>query len=329
MQTTLNRLITQETLSEQEAYDMFIGINEDQFSDAEITGLMVALQTRNITLDEIAGFKKALVELAIKPDLSPTDAIDLCGTGGDGKNTFNISTTTSFVLGAMGYKVIKHGNYGVSSMCGSSNVLEELGVTFTNDNASLNKSLNDFNLVFLHAPLFHPVMKKVAPIRKSLGIPTFFNIMGPLVNPVQPDFQLTGTFNLAVARMYHNILKSCRKNYKVVFTMDGYDEISLTGDTRIFAPENDELFHPSQIGLQKLLQHHIFGGNSPAESAQIMRAILAGKGTDEQRMVVASNTAHAIQVMNKNKNLHQTFLEIDDFMTTGKAEEYLNDFINQ
>jgi len=326
---TLNRLIAQETLSAQEAYELFLGINEDQFSDAEITGLMVALQTRNITLDEIAGFKKALVELAIKPDLNPTNAIDLCGTGGDGKNTFNISTTTSFVLGAMGYKVIKHGNYGVSSMCGSSYVLEELGYTFTNDNAQLKKSLRDFNLVFLHAPLFHPVMKKVAPIRKALGIPTFFNIMGPLVNPVQPDFQLTGTFNLAVARMYHHVLKACRKNYKVVFTMDGYDEISLTGDTRIFAPENDELFHPVQMGLQKLQQHQIYGGNSPAESAQIMRSILAGKGTTQQRLVVASNTAHAIQVMHKDRGLLESFHQVNEFLKTGKAEEYLNDFINQ
>lgn len=326
---TLNRLITQETLSEQEAYEMFIGINEDRFSDAEITGLMVALQTRNITLDEIAGFKKALVELAIKPDLNPANAIDLCGTGGDGKNTFNISTTTSFVLGAMGYKVIKHGNYGVSSMCGSSNVLEELGYVFTSDSAKLTKSLNEFNLVFLHAPLFHPVMKKVAPIRKSLGIPTFFNIMGPLVNPVQPDFQLTGTFNLSVARMYHNVLNSCRKNYKVVYTMDGYDEISLTGDTRIFAPENDELFHPQDLGLKKLLKHQLYGGDTPAESAQIMRSILGGKGTDEQRMVVASNTAHAIQVMNKNVNLLETFHQVDEFLKSVRAEEYLNDFVNQ
>jgi len=329
MQTTLNRLITQETLTEQEAYDLFIGINEDRFSDAEITGLMVALQTRNITLDEIAGFKKALIELSIKPDLSPTNAIDLCGTGGDGKNTFNISTTTSFVLGAMGYKVIKHGNYGVSSMCGSSNVLEELGYRFSNDSAVLTKSLNDFNLVFLHAPLFHPVMKKVAPIRKSLGIPTFFNIMGPLVNPVQPDFQLTGTFNLSVARMYHNVLKACRKNYKVVFTMDGYDEISLTGDTRIFAPENDELFHPSQMGLQQLMQQQLHGGNSPLESAQIMQSILAGKGTDEQRMVVASNTAHAIQVMNSETVLVEAYQRVNEFLKSGKGVEYLTDFVNQ
>jgi anthranilate phosphoribosyltransferase len=329
MQTTLNRLITQETLSEQEAYDLFIGINEDRFSDAEVSGLMVALQTRNITLDEIAGFKKALVELSIKPDLNPSNAIDLCGTGGDGKNTFNISTTTSFVLGAMGYKVIKHGNYGVSSMCGSSNVLEELGYKFTNDNETLQKSLNDFNLVFLHAPLFHPVMKKVAPIRKSLGIPTFFNIMGPLVNPVQPDFQLTGTFNLSVARMYNNVLKSCRKNYKVVYAMDGYDEISLTGDTRVFAPESDVLFHPNQIGIDKLTPQQLYGGNSSSDSAEMMRSILKGKGSYEQRMVIASNTAHAIQVMDERVTLMDTFQQVNEFLLSGKGEGYMNAFLNQ
>lgn len=326
---TLTKLVAQQPLTEEEAHGMLMEINHDELSDAQVTGLMVALQTRNITLPEIAGFKRALIALSIKPELDSTGAIDLCGTGGDGKNTFNISTTTSFVLGAMGYKVIKHGNYGVSSLCGSSNVLEELGYNFSSDSDRLQKSLIDFNLTFLHAPLFHPIMKKVAPMRKSLGIPTFFNIMGPLVNPVQPDYQLTGTFNLAVARMYHHVLKTCRKNYKVVFTLDGYDEISLTGDTRIFAHGRDELFHPRQINLKQLRKMDVYGGKSPQEAAQIIRAILGGRGSEEQRSVVASNTAHAIQIMDNEKPLIEIYRNVEDFLRTGKAEEYLNDFLNQ
>ncbi len=329
MQNVLNNLVQHQTLSKSEAEETIYTIVNGKLSSERITGLMVAMQARLITLKEIAGFRKALLNLAIVPKIDGTNAIDLCGTGGDGKNTFNISTTTAFVLASMGYKVIKHGNYGVSSMCGSSNVLEAMGVTFTNDSQELDEQLTAFNLCFLHAPLFHPALKEVAQMRKGLGIPTFFNIMGPLVNPVQPDYQLTGTFNLSVARMYHHLLQNCRKNYKVIYTLDGYDEISLTDDTRIFGKHEDAIFHPSQLHLKTLTAESLEGGATIEEAVHILQSILQGKGTTAQHQVVCSNTAHAIQTMAPHRKLDELFQEIDDHLKSGKPFELVTKFLNK
>jgi anthranilate phosphoribosyltransferase len=299
----LKRLIEKEVLTAATAHEMIHDMAEGGYSDAQLAGIMVALQTRNLLPEEVIGFQKALLELAILPELDGADAIDLCGTGGDGKDTFNISTSTAFVLASMGYKVIKHGNYGVSSICGSSNVLEALGIRFSNHSGDLQQQLSKHNLVFLHAPLFHPVMKKVAPIRKALGVPTFFNIMGPLVNPVQPDYQLSGTFNLSVARIYHTVLKPTRKNYRVIFGLDGYDEVSLTSDTRIFSAANDELFHPGNLRIEPLQPLDLAGGSSIEDAAVILANILQGKGSEAQTQVVAASTAQAIRVFDPNVHL--------------------------
>jgi anthranilate phosphoribosyltransferase len=329
MQNVLNNLVQRQTLSKSEAEEIIYAIVNGKLSSEHITGLMVAMQARGITLDEIAGFRKALLNLAIVPDIDATNAIDLCGTGGDGKNTFNISTTTAFVLASMGYKVIKHGNYGVSSMCGSSTVLEAMGVTFTNDSKQLEEELTAFNLCFLHAPLFHPALKEVAQMRKGLGIPTFFNIMGPLVNPVQPDYQLTGTFSLNIARMYHHLLQNCRKNYKIIFTMDGYDEISLTDDTRIFGKQEDAIFHPSQLHLKTLTAESLAAGVTIEEAVQIVQSILQGKGTAAQHRVVCSNSAHAIQTIVPSRKLDELFQEVDDHLKSGKPYELVTKFLNK
>lgn len=317
MQNVLNQLVQHQTLTETEAEQAIYDIIDGKLSNECIIGLMVALQTRSITIDEVAGFRSALLKLALQPKIDGTNAIDLCGTGGDGKNTFNISTTTAFVVASMGYRVIKHGNYGVSSMCGSSNVLENLGIQFSNDSEILQQQLDTFNLCFLHAPLFHPAMKEVAHLRKGLGIPTFFNIMGPLVNPVQPDFQLTGTFNLGVARIYHHLLRNHRKNYKVIFGLDGYDEISLTGDTRIFGKLEDTVFHPAQFNLSTLSSESIHGGNSVDEAVQILTQILQGKGSIAQHQVICSNAAHAIHTIHPEKELTKLFQEVDEHLKTG------------
>jgi anthranilate phosphoribosyltransferase len=316
----LKRLIEKETLSAPTAYELIHDIADGRYSDEQLAGIMVALQTRNLLPDEVAGFQKALLELALKPQIDGSNAIDLCGTGGDGKDTFNISTATSFVLASMGYKVIKHGNYGVSSICGSSNVLEALGIQFTTNNRDLNEQLEKHNLVFLHAPLFHPVMKKVAPIRKSLGVPTFFNIMGPLVNPVQPAYQLSGTFNLSVARIYHTVLQPLRKNYSVIYGLDGYDEISLTGETRVFSAANDELFTPELLGLDRIHSNELAGGKTIQEAARIVKAILQGQGSEAQTRVVAASTAHAIRVFDPSINLHDAYH--DAYQTIRKGIPY-------
>lgn len=326
--TTLNKLIKHETLSEGEAYTLLYEMVEDHYEPFQIAGIIVALQTRILTLEEVKGFRRALLSLAKRPALDGTNCIDLCGTGGDGKNTFNISTTTAFVLAGMGYKVIKHGNYGVSSLCGSSNVLEELGYTFTDNDEALQQSLAEFNICFLHAPLFHPAMKKVAPIRKSLAIPTFFNIMGPLVNPVQPDYQLTGTFNLSIARMYHHVLQAERKNYKVVYAMDGYDEISLTGDTRIFGKNEDIIVNAKDIDALPIQQTAIHGGETTQEAAEIILQILDGKGTEAQTMVVAYNTAHALQLFHPEKATRQLYALSYDYIRSGEGKKQFEQFIN-
>ena len=328
MQNILKGLIEHRSLSQEQAKEIILGIAEESYAAPEIIGLMVALQTRTLTLPEIIGFREALLELAIRPELDASNAIDLCGTGGDGKNTFNISTTTSFVLASMGYKVIKHGNYGVSSLCGSSNVLEELGIVFTNETPVLQAQLAKTNLCFLHAPLFHPVMKKVAPMRKGLGIPTFFNIMGPLVNPVQPAFQLTGTFNLNIARLYHHVLQKQRRNYKVIYTLDGYDEISLTGDTRIFGKYEDHLFNANELELEKIQAHELHGGNTQQEAAQLLINILKGNGSTAQNHVVATNTAQAILLFESKLEVKEVFNTVLQHIKSGKPFVHFEHFLN-
>lgn len=319
MNFILNKLIHHEHLSYQEARQFIFSIEEEDYSSEAISGMLMTLQMRGAQLDEMRGFRSALIELSNRLHLDSEHAIDLCGTGGDGKNTFNISTTTSFVLAAMGKKVIKHGNYGVSSLCGSSNVLEELGIVFTHDEGELQRQLDQQNICFLHAPLFHPTMKKVAPIRKNLGVRTIFNNLGPLINPAQPNFQLTGTYSLELARMYQHILRNERTNYRVVFGMDGFDEVSLTDDTRALGNETDTVLNASSFGTLPLELSSISGGRTIQESAKIMRSILEGKGTNAQISVVAANTALALQLYHPTSDLRELYTEALHFITTGKA----------
>lgn len=319
MNFILNKLIHHEHLSYQEARQFIFSIEEEDYSSEAISGMLMTLQMRGAQLDEMRGFRSALIELSNRLHLDSEHAIDLCGTGGDGKNTFNISTTTSFVLAAMGKKVIKHGNYGVSSLCGSSNVLEELGIVFTHDEGELQRQLDQQNICFLHAPLFHPTMKKVAPIRKNLGVRTIFNNLGPLINPAQPNFQLTGTYSLELARMYQHILRNERTNYRVVFGMDGFDEVSLTDDTRALGNETDTVLNASSFGTLPLELSSISGGRTIHESAKIMRSILEGKGTNAQTSVVAANTALALQLYHPTSDLRELYTEALHFITTGKA----------
>ena len=319
MKHILNKIIERQPLLFTEAKEIIYAIAEQKINDEQIVAILVGLQMRGLQLEEIKGFREALLELCLPIEIDSSNAIDLCGTGGDGKNTFNISTTTSFVLASMGHKVIKHGNYGVSSLCGSSNVLEELGFAFTSDNKLLNKQLEETNICFLHAPLFHPTLMKVGPLRKNLGIRTFFNSLGPLVNPVQPKHQLTGTFNLELAKIYQHILKEERKGYRIVYGMDVYDEFTLTDQTRILGGDVDEYLNANSFGLNPINPIDLYSGESVQEAASILKNILSGKGTKSQNNVIAANTALALQCYKSDESVQSLFSSSLEFIRSGEA----------
>ena len=259
MKAILNKLYNHERLSKAEAKQILIEIAADKYNDAHLASFMTVFMMRPITVDELSGFRNALKELSIKVDLSDYNTIDIVGTGGDGKDTFNISTLTSFIVAGTGQKVAKHGNYSVSSQSGSSDMLESFGYNFTNDESVLREHLEKANICFLHAPKFHPAMKAVGPTRKALALKTFFNILGPLVNPSSPKNQLLGTFNLEIARLYNYILQEEDINYGIVHALDGYDEISLTSGFKLFTKNGEQIINPEDIGQKRIQQSEIFG----------------------------------------------------------------------
>lgn len=299
MKDILNRLINQEKISKQEAKSVLVNISKGDYNTSQIASFLTVYMMRSISVDELDGFREALLDLCLPIDLSAYNTIDLCGTGGDGKDTFNISTLASFVTAGAGVKVAKHGNYGVSSTCGSSNVLEFLGVNFTNSQDKIEKSIDQAGICILHAPLFHPAMKNVAPIRKELGVKTFFNMLGPMVNPSFPQNQMVGVFNLELARMYGYLFQNTDKNYAILHDLAGYDEISLTNNTKMITNKEDKMFNPSELGITSIKQSDIYGGKSIKESATIFMEILNGNGTIAQQNVVCANAGLAISVVEK------------------------------
>ena len=323
MKKILNKLFEHQTLSHDEAKQVLIEIAAEKFNQAHLASFLTVFMMRPITVAELSGFRAALLELALKVDLSDFNTIDLCGTGGDGKNTFNISTLTSFIVAGTGNKVAKHGNYSVSSASGSSNMLEYMGYKFTNDESVLKSQLDKANICFLHAPLFHPAMKAVGPVRKELGMKTFFNMLGPLVNPSQPQNQLVGVFNLEVARTYNYLLQETGLNYGVLYALDGYDEISLTGPFKLFTKESEQTITPSELGLKQLEQSEIFGGNSVPEAAEIFKNILNGEGTVAQNNVVLTNAAFALKTFDPSKTFEVAFGEAKDSLLGLKAKKAL------
>ncbi|OUD35043.1 anthranilate phosphoribosyltransferase [Flavobacterium sp. FPG59] len=294
MKNILNRLINHETLSREEAKNVLITISNGGYNNSQIASFLTVYMMRSITIEELAGFREALLELCIRVDLSAYNTIDLCGTGGDGKDTFNISTLASFVAAGAGIKVAKHGNYGVSSISGSSNVMEKLGIRFSNDNAFLESCMDQAGICILHAPLFHPAMKNVGPIRKELAVKTFFNMLGPMVNPSFPKNQLVGVFNLELARMYAYLYQNTDVNFTILHSLDGYDEISLTGASKTISKTREGMLNPEDFGVNILTQKEIEGGTTIEESAEMFTTIIAGKGTEAQNNVVCANAAMAI-----------------------------------
>lgn len=295
MKKILNQLFEHQHLDKEQAREILINIANQQYNPSQVAAFITVFLMRSVSVEELKGFREALLELCIKVDFSEFNTIDLCGTGGDGKNTFNISTLSSFVVAGAGYKVAKHGNYGVSSVSGSSNVLEHLGFRFTNNEDLLKKQLDKANIAFLHAPLFHPAMKSVAPIRKELGVKTFFNMLGPLVNPSFPQNQIVGVFDLKVMRLYQYIYQDLDRHYAIIHSLDGYDEISLTSPFKLIGNTKEEIIEPESIGLERINQEQIAGGESIEDASQIFMNILKNKATDAQKNVVIANSAMAIQ----------------------------------
>jgi anthranilate phosphoribosyltransferase len=326
MKDILNRLINHETLSTAEAKQVIVNISNNIYNPSQITCFLSVYMMRSITIEELRGFRDALLELCVPINLSDYNAVDIVGTGGDGKNTFNISTLSAFITAGAGVPVSKHGNYGVSSTSGSSNVMESLGVKFSNDEGFLKTCLDQAGICILHAPLFHPAMKNVAPIRRELGVKTFFNMLGPLVNPSFPKNHVLGVFNLEVLRLYSFLHQNSGHNYNIVYALDGYDEISLTGKAKIVSNYSEKLFSPEDLGVLPIKQEAIFGGDSVNEAAKIFIDIINGNGTEAQNNVVCANAGLAIATTNQIS--HKEGFEIaKESLFSGKAKQSLDTLI--
>src|ERR1700742_3097815 len=291
MKAILNHLFEHKTFTREQSRGILPDIAQGKYTTSQMAAFMTAYCMRSITVDELEGFRDAMLELCLHIDLEAGEIVDLCGTGGDGKDTFNISTLGSFVVAGAGYKVAKHGNYGVSSGCGSSNVMEFLGYQFTNDTDKLKKSIDKANICFLHAPLFHPAMKTVAPIRRELGVKTFFNMLGPMVNPAKPKNQLVGVFSLELARIYAYLYQKSDTKYTILNALDGYDEISLTCDFKTFSADGEKINSIENLGFDKLNPDEILGGSTISDSADIFMSVLNGDATSAQQNVVLANAA--------------------------------------
>ncbi|WP_370087743.1 anthranilate phosphoribosyltransferase [Ekhidna sp.] len=327
MKDILNRLINNQTLSREEAKEVLTGLATGQYNNSQIASFLTVYLMRAIRVEELEGFRDAMLELCNPVDLEGYNAIDVCGTGGDGKNTFNISTISSFVVAGAGVHVAKHGNYGVSSVSGSSNVLEYLGVTFSGDPDQMKRSMDESGICFMHAPLFHPAMKNVAPIRKELGVKTFFNMLGPMVNPAFPPNQLVGVFSLELARLYGYLYQNTSKNFSIVHSLDGYDEISLTSDFKLISNREEALVSANQIGLTSFKQEDLHGGETIKDAAAIFIQILKGKGSEAQCQSVLANAGLAISTV-KQSSFSEGIAEARESLASGKALQSFKNFLS-
>ncbi|MEM1134546.1 MAG: anthranilate phosphoribosyltransferase [Bacteroidota bacterium] len=318
MKEILNHLFEYKTLSKEEARSILSNLAQGKYNHSQVAAFITVYLMRNITVSELEGFRDAMLELCVPVEFDGFDVIDLCGTGGDGKNTFNISTLASFIAAGAGVKVAKHGNYGVSSVSGSSNVLEHFGHKFTNNTDVLKKQMDTSNICFLHAPLFHPAMKNVAPIRRELGVKTFFNMLGPMVNPAKPQAQMVGVFSLELQRLYGYLYQQTSKRFAVVHALDGYDEISLTGDFKIITDQEESILSPAALQMERLSQQDIFGGNTIEEAADIFKKVISGEGTKAQNNVVIANAGLAIKCY-KQISIEAALEEARTSLESGKA----------
>jgi len=320
MKEILKRLNEYQTLSKQEAKTVLLNISKERYNASQIASFMTVYRLRGITIDELAGFRDALNEMSIHIDMKDFNTIDLCGTGGDFRDTFNISTLASLVMAGTGEKVAKHGNYGVSSTCGSSNVIEYFGYKFTNREDVLRKQLDKAGICFFHAPLFHPAMKAVAPIRRELGVKTFFNLLGPMINPSFPSNQLVGVFDLEALRLYKYIYQQLDMNFIILHSLDGYDEISLTGPFKVIGNNRENILEPEEIGFRRVLPEEISGRATVKDSAKLFQDILDGKGTGAQNQVVLANAGMAYQCMYPGLSFEECYEKVKYSLLKGLAK---------
>lgn len=335
MKKILQYLFEHKTLTREAAKDVLVNIGKGIYNEHEVTAFMTVYLMRSITIEELQGFRDALMELSVKVDLDGYETMDIVGTGGDGKNTFNISTLACFIVAGTGQKVAKHGNYGASSVSGASNVMEQLGYTFSNDNGKLKKEIEEANICFLHAPLFHPALKTVGPIRKNLAMRTFFNMLGPMANPANPSFQLVGVYNLEMARIYNYLLqqtclpdRQAEKAFTIIHSLDGYDEISLTNDTKVITNEGERIMTPEQLGKRMVSAQDISGGNSVEDAAKIFTTILKGEGTWAQNAVVLANAAMALHCTGRYRSYDEAYNEAVKSLESGNANRSLTKLIS-
>lgn len=327
MKKILQYLFGHKTLTREMAKEVLLNISRSVYNEHEVTAFMTVFLMRSITIDELQGFRDALLELCVPVDLKPWSTLDIVGTGGDGKNTFNISTLACFIVAGAGQKVAKHGNYGATSVSGASNVMEQLGYKFKNNNEALRKEVDEAGICFLHAPIFHPALKAVGAIRKNLGVRTFFNMLGPMVNPAAPEFQLVGVYNPEMARIYNYLLQQTGRAFTIIHSLDGYDEISLTSDTKVITNMGERVMTPQQLGKRSVSAADIFGGNTPEEAAKLFVKILKGEGTWAQNAVVLANAAMALHCTGHYKNYEAAWTASVQSLESGNAQQVLQKLI--
>ena len=319
MKQLLYRLFEHQYLGREEARVILQNIAEGRYNDAQIASLITVFLMRSISVEELTGFREALLDMRVPIDLAEFKPIDIVGTGGDGKNTFNISTCSCFVVAGAGYNVVKHGNYGATSVSGASNVMEQHGIKFTNNNDQLRRNMEACHITYLHAPLFILVLNAVVSVRKILGVRSFFNMLGPLVNPAMPAYQLLGVYNLPLLRLYNYTYQESGTRFAVVHSLDGYDEISLTADFKVAMPEKEKIYSPELLGFKRCQEADLDGGSTPEEAARIFDAVLENKATEAQRNCVVINSAFAIQVICPEKSIETCIAEAKESLDSGRA----------
>ena len=326
MKDLLYRMFEHGNLTREEARDVMLKIADGKYNDSQLAAFMTVFLMRSITTEELTGFRDAILERRLPINFGNTEAIDIVGTGGDGKNTFNISTASCFVVAGAGRKVVKHGNYGASSVSGASNVLEHHGVKFSADEEKLNRSLEESGVCYLHAPFFSPALKSVAQVRKSLAVRTFFNMLGPLVNPVMPKHQLLGVYNLKLLRLYSYIAQNEGIACTVVHSLDGYDEISLTSPFKVSSQSGERIYLPEELGFPTVSQNELWGGNTIAEAAKIFDNVLSGIATPAQENCVIVNSAYALMTLEPELSIQEAILQARESVKSGAAKERFKKF---
>lgn len=328
MKKILQYLFEHKTLSREQAKEILTSISTGMYSEHEVTSFITVFLMRSITIEELQGFRDALLELCVKVNLSEHKLLDIVGTGGDGKNTFNVSTLACFIVAGTGQKVAKHGNYGASSVSGASNVMEKLGYSFKSDAAKLNQEVAEANICFLHAPVFHPALKTVGPIRKNLGLRTFFNMLGPIVNPAAPAYQLIGVYSLEMARIYNYLLQQTGQAFTIIHSLDGYDEISLTNDTKVITNKGESILTPEYLGKRLVAPQDIYGGNTVDEAAKIFKTVIKGEGSWAQNAVVLANAAMALHCTGQYSTYNDAYAAAVESLESGKAFNCLQKLIS-